>query len=39
MSGDRDRHELEDVPIGIDAEGERTETDPMGAVGVPADRY
>ena len=27
------------VPIGIQAIGERTETDSMGAVSVPADRY
>jgi fumarate hydratase class II len=27
------------VPIGIDAEGERIETDSMGAIAVPADRY
>jgi len=28
-----------DLPIGIDAIGERTETDSLGAVKVPADRY
>jgi fumarate hydratase class II len=28
-----------DLPIGIDAEGERTETDSMGSVRVPAGRY
>ncbi len=28
-----------DLPIGIDATGERTETDAMGAITVPADRY
>ncbi len=28
-----------DIPIGIDATGTRTETDSMGAVQVPADRY
>jgi fumarate hydratase class II len=27
------------TPIGIDATGSRTETDSMGAVEVPADRY
>jgi len=27
------------LPIGIDADGERTETDSMGAVTVPADHY
>src|SRR5580658_3150190 len=31
--------ELRDVPIGIDATGLRRETDAMGAVDVPADRY
>ena len=30
---------LRDVPIGIHATGQRRETDPMGAVEVPADRY
>src|SRR5580698_5516181 len=30
---------LRDIPIGIDAEGQRRETDSMGAVNVPADRY
>ena len=30
---------LEDVPIGIDATGYRRETDSMGAIDVPADRY
>ncbi|MBV9782619.1 MAG: class II fumarate hydratase [Acidisphaera sp.] len=28
-----------DVPIGIDATGSRVETDSMGAIEVPADRY
>src|SRR4051812_50135902 len=28
-----------DLPIGIDATGTRRETDAMGAVEVPADRY
>ena len=28
-----------DLPVGIAASGTRTETDPMGAVEVPADRY
>ena len=32
-------HELKDLPIGIDAKGERTESDSMGSVTVPADRY
>ena len=30
---------LIDVPIGIDAAGERVETDSMGAISVPANRY
>ena len=30
---------LSDIPIGIAATGERTETDSMGSVEVPADRY
>ena len=30
---------LHDLPIGIDATGTRTETDSMGAIDVPADRY
>src|SRR5271170_4161243 len=30
---------LRDVPIGIAATGERRETDSMGAIDVPADRY
>ena len=30
---------LEDIPIGIDATGYRRETDSMGAIDVPADRY
>ena len=30
---------IHDLPIGIDAVGERRETDSMGAVMVPADRY
>jgi len=30
---------LRDVPIGIDATGERHETDSMGGIDVPADRY
>jgi fumarate hydratase, class II len=28
-----------DVPIGIDADGQRHETDSMGGIDVPADRY
>ena len=30
---------LHDVPIGIDAGGQRHETDSMGGIDVPADRY
>jgi fumarate hydratase, class II len=30
---------LHDIPIGIDAAGERHETDSMGGIDVPADRY
>jgi fumarate hydratase class II len=30
---------LRDLPIGIDATGERHETDAMGGIDVPADRY
>src|SRR5262245_35461212 len=30
---------VRDVPIGIDATGLRRETDPMGSIDVPADRY
>src|SRR5260370_7596940 len=28
-----------DIPIGIDATGQRHETDSMGGIDVPADRY
>ena len=28
-----------DLPVGLDAEGTRHETDSMGAIDVPADRY
>jgi fumarate hydratase, class II len=31
--------EVRDLPIGIDATGTRTETDSMGSIEVPADRY
>jgi fumarate hydratase class II len=30
---------VQEVPIGIDAKGSRTESDSMGAIEVPADRY
>ena len=30
---------LRDIPIGIDATGQRHETDSMGGIDVPADRY
>jgi fumarate hydratase class II len=32
-------HDMKDIPPGIDAHGERTETDSMGSVTVPADKY
>ncbi len=32
-------HTMRDVPIGIDAHGERMETNSMGGIAVPADRY
>ena len=31
--------QVRDVPIGIDASGTRRETDSMGEIDVPADRY
>jgi fumarate hydratase class II len=33
------QHQARDIPIGIDANGTRRETDSMGAIDVPADRY
>ena len=33
------KRKMKDVPIGLDAEGERTETDSMGSIAVPANRY
>ena len=39
MTGEGGEHAMGDVPIGIAAAGERTETDSMGGVAVPADRY
>ena len=30
---------MHNIPIGIDAKGQRIETDSMGAIEVPADRY
>jgi fumarate hydratase class II len=30
---------MKDIPIGIDAKGERTESDSMGSIQVPADKY
>ncbi len=32
-------HAMKDVPIGIHAKGQRKETDSMGAIEVPADKY
>jgi fumarate hydratase class II len=34
-----DAPEIQKLPIGIDASGTRRETDSMGAIDVPADRY
>ena len=34
-----DEPSIRTVPIGIDASGTRCETDSMGAIDVPADRY
>ena len=31
--------QLRDIPIGIEATGERTESDAMGEIAVPSDRY
>jgi fumarate hydratase class II len=44
MEGDDAMHNqehpiLHDIPIGIDATGQRHETDAMGGIDVPADRY
>ncbi len=39
LFGNRKGDALKDVPIGIDATGERTETDSMGSIKVPANRY
>ena len=39
MAGPADAPAMPDLPIGIDAPGERTETDSMGRIAVPADRY
>src|ERR1700755_2224873 len=36
---DRGSPELQEIPIGIDATGLRRETDSMGGIDVPADRY
>ena len=38
-SRDEASPQVQDVPIGIAAAGTRTETDSMGAIEVPADRY
>jgi fumarate hydratase, class II len=37
--GPPDAPRVLDVPVGIDASGERIEVDTMGSVAVPADRY
>jgi fumarate hydratase class II len=44
MEGDHTMHHqehpiLQDIPIGIDATDQRHETDAMGGIDVPADRY
>ncbi len=39
MFGIGKSHVLKDLPVGIAAKGERAETDSMGSVKVPADRY
>src|SRR6201993_4666675 len=36
---DKTHPTLRDTPIGIDATGQRHETDSMGGIDVPADRY
>ncbi|MGO9007938.1 MAG: class II fumarate hydratase [Beijerinckiaceae bacterium] len=36
---DQSHPTLHDIPIGIDATGQRHETDSMGGIDVPADRY
>src|SRR5271155_82636 len=36
---DKTQPVFHDVPIGIDAAGQRHETDSMGGIEVPADRY
>src|SRR5712671_5729020 len=36
---DQTHPELHDIPIGIRATGKRRETDSMGEIEVPADRY
>ncbi len=36
---DQSHSTLHDIPIGIDATGQRHETDSMGGIDVPADRY
>jgi fumarate hydratase, class II len=38
-SADSNAPQILDVPIGLDAAGTRTETDSMGAIDVPADKY
>ena len=37
--GSKDHPSVRDLPIGIDAKGDRHEFDSMGAIAVPADRY
>ena len=37
--GSVDAPKIPNIPIGIDASGARRETDSMGAIEVPADKY
>ena len=39
MLGDDSGPAMADIPIGLGAGGQRTETDSMGSIAVPADRY
>src|SRR5206468_9595566 len=39
MNSQTDPEKLDEIPIGIDATGTRRETDSMGEIEVPADRY
>ena len=39
MFGHGNKHEIMNLPIGIDAKGERIKTDSLGSIKVPANRY